>query len=88
MLRYLAPDAAPPADAVIFTRRGCSHCARAKALLREAGIDYDELVLNRDFTDRTLRALSQDATYPRVFVNGEQIGGADALAAWLAQHTA
>jgi len=86
MLGYLAPDAPKPLDVTIFSRKGCPHCARAKAALEQAGIDFEELVLNRDFTDRTLRAVAKAKTFPQVFVNGERIGGADDLVAWL-QHS-
>ena len=40
-------------------------------------------MLNRDFTDRSLRAVTARASYPQVFINGEHIGGADELEAWL-----
>jgi glutaredoxin-like protein len=83
MLAYLAPGAAKPLDATVFTRKGCPHCVRAKDALERADIAFDELVLNRDFTDRTLRAVTARASYPQVFINGEHIGGADELEAWL-----
>lgn len=83
MLRYLAPNSEVPADATVFSRKGCPHCARAKQALESAGIAYDELVLNRDFRDRTLRAVAGATTFPQVFVNGEHVGGADDLEAWL-----
>ena len=83
MLAYLAPDAPKVLDATIFTRKGCPHCARAKRALDNAGIAYDELVLNRDFSDRTLRAVSDRTSYPQVFVNGVHVGGADELEEWL-----
>lgn len=83
MLEYLAPDARKPLDVAVLSRRGCPHCARAKAALERAGIEYEELVLNRDYTDRTLRAVSRGTTFPQVFVNGENIGGADELEQWL-----
>ena len=41
-------------------------------------------MLNRDYTDRTLRAVSKNTTFPQVFVDGELIGGSDDLAEWLA----
>jgi glutaredoxin-related protein len=53
-------------------------------MLRDAGIEFEELVLNRDYTDRTLRAVSKNTTFPQVFVDGELIGGSDDLAEWLA----
>jgi len=43
--------------------------------------------LNRDYTDRTLRAVSNNTTYPQVFINGELIGGSDDLEAWLAKRS-
>ncbi len=83
MLEYLDPDAAKPFDVAVFSRPGCPHCAKAKGLLRDAGIEFEELVLNRDYTDRTLRAISNVTTYPQVFVNAEHVGGAEELEAWL-----
>ncbi len=83
MLAYLAPDAPKPADATVFSRKGCPHCTRAKHALQQAGIAFEELVLNRDYTDRTLRAVSARTSFPQVFINGEHIGGADDLETWL-----
>lgn len=80
MLRHLAPDAKPPHDIVLFTKPGCSHCARAKQLLGDQGWIYDEL----PSTPRRLRALSGRATTPQVFIDGTYIGGADELAHYLA----
>ena len=85
MLSYLAPSEAKPLDVTVFSRGGCPHCARAKSLLRDAGIDFEALELNNEFSDRTLRAVSGATTVPQVFVNGELIGGADQLESWLAQ---
>jgi len=85
MLAYLDPDAVRPIDAAVFSRPGCPFCVRAKGLLRDAGIEFEELVLNRDYTDRTLRAVSDATTYPQVFINGEHIGGSDDLEAWLSK---
>jgi glutaredoxin-like protein len=83
MLEFIAPDVSKPLDVAVFSRPGCPHCAKAKSLLQDAGIEYEELVLNRDYTDNTLRAVSNQITYPQVFINAEHIGGADDLEAWL-----
>jgi len=85
MLEYLDPHAEKPHDVTVFARPGCPHCAKAKGLLRDAGIEFEELVLNKDYTDRTLRAVANATTYPQVFVDGEHVGGADDLEGWLAQ---
>ncbi len=83
MLAYLDPKASRPLDVTVFSRPGCVYCARAKGLLSDAGIEFEELVLNRDYTDRTLRAVADRTSYPQVFINGHHIGGSDEVAAWL-----
>lgn len=88
MLEYLGPNIERPASVAVFGRKGCVHCARAKRLLEAHGYEYEELVLNHDYSDRTLRAVSGATTFPQIFVNGELIGGADALEAWLDQRQA
>jgi len=88
MLAYVAPNAAKPHDVTVFTRPGCPYCARAKGMLDEAGIVFEELVLNRDYSERSLRAVAGASTVPQVFVNGELIGDSDAVANWLDQRKA
>lgn len=83
MLEFLAPQAAKPLDVTVFSRGGCGYCAKAKALLQEAGIDFEALELNKHYTDRTLRAVANATILPQVFINGEKIGGANDLEAWL-----
>jgi glutaredoxin-like protein len=84
MLGYLAPGSARPLDITVFSRAGCPHCVRAKGLLRDAGLEFEVLELNQDYTDRTLRAVASATTLPQVFINGERLGGADDLQQWLA----
>jgi len=79
MLGYIAPNAQLPLNVTLFSRDGCAYCAQAKALLQDAGIAYEELVLNRDFSESTIRAVSGEATVPQVFINGSLIGGSEAL---------
>jgi glutaredoxin-like protein len=83
MLDYIAPDADKPLDVTLFTREGCPFCVRAKGMLRDAGVDYDELVLNRDFGEVTLRAVAGVSMVPQVFINGQHVGGSDALEGYL-----
>lgn len=84
MLDYIAPKEVKPMDVSIFTRKGCSYCARAKGLLHDAGIEFEELVLNEDYTDRSLRAIAGATTVPQIFINSEHIGGSEALEKWFA----
>lgn len=83
MLAYIAPNTKAPLDVVVFTRPGCPFCAKAKGMLHDAEIAFDELVLNQDYTNRALRAVTGADMVPQVFVNGELIGGSDKLEAWL-----
>ena len=87
MLKYLDSDIELPYDVAVFSREGCPFCVRAKGLLNEAGIEFEELVLNQDYTDRTLRAVSSNTTFPQVFINGDLIGGSDDLEAWLKERS-
>lgn len=87
MLMHLDPASKLPYDVAVFSRDGCPFCVRAKGLLNDAGIEFEELVLNRDYTDQTLRAVSTNTTYPQVFINGQLIGGSDDLAEWLGKNT-
>ncbi len=85
MLAYLAPKASKPMDVAVFSRDGCPFCAKAKEALDNAGILFEELVLNKDYTEQGLRAVSNAASIPQVFVNGQLIGGSDAVLDWLAK---
>jgi glutaredoxin-like protein len=83
MLNYIAPKAVKPLDVTVFARKGCVYCAKAKGLLHDAGIEFEELELNKDYTDRTLRAVANAMTYPQIFINGDHIGGTEQLEQWL-----
>ena len=87
MLAYVAPQAAKPMDVTVFTRQGCPFCVRAKGMLKDAGIDFEELVLNQDYSEMTLRAVSGVSAVPQVFINGELIGGSAQLEAWMDERT-
>jgi len=88
MFAHVLPGGELPHDVAVFTREGCGFCARAKGLLNDASIEFEELVLNRDYTDQTLRAVSSQISYPQVFIDGKHIGGSDDLAEWLVKRDA
>lgn len=68
-----------PKSVALFTRPGCPSCAKAVELLSKNGLKYEEHVLNRDYSIKTLVALSGKTTVPQVFIQGERIGGAEEL---------
>ena len=83
MLKYINPEAVKPQLVSLFTKVGCPFCARAKDSLKEHGIDYEEIVLGKDITTRSLRAVTGATTVPQVFIDGKLIGTSEALAEYL-----
>ncbi|MBX9298882.1 redoxin family protein [Chromobacterium piscinae] len=77
MLNYINPAAKKPDQVVVFTKVGCPHCARAKAVLAENGYDFVEVPLDNKIRGKVLGAVSGAMTAPQVFINGELIGSAD-----------
>jgi glutaredoxin-like protein len=84
MLRYIAPEAVKPKVVSLFTKVGCPFCARAKSLLKEHDMDYEEIVLGNGITNRSLQAVAGAATVPQVFMDGKLIGSSEALEAYFA----
>jgi len=82
MLRYLNPKARMPRSISIITKPGCPFCAKAKAMLADHGMDYEEIVLGHDATLRSVRAITGKETVPQVFIDGEYIGGSEDLEAY------
>ena len=85
MLDYINPGARKPDDVTVFAKPGCPFCANAKRMLREAGIDFEEVSLGGKVSIRSVRAATGADTVPQVFVNGERIGDSEAVEQWLAQ---
>ncbi len=83
MLEYINPKAEAPKNVTVFTRNGCPFCVKAKGMLLDAGMEYDELVLNEDFNESTIRAISGETTVPQIFIDGVRIGGSDNLEQYL-----
>ncbi len=82
MLSYINPNAKKPDQVAIFTREGCSFCAKAKALLTELGYDYAEVPLPHTVRTKVVGALANAKTVPQIYINGQYIGGAEELERW------
>ncbi len=83
MLGYINPTAKKPDQVAILTREGCAFCAKAKKQLTDAGIDYVEIPLPHAIRSRAVGAIAGSGTVPQVFINGNLIGGAEALEKFL-----
>lgn len=82
MMKYLNPNWTAKDSVAIFTKPGCPFCAKAKLLLESRGFAFEEIVLGRDATTTSLRAITGLATAPQVFIGGKHIGGSDDLEAY------
>jgi glutaredoxin-like protein len=85
MLNYINPQAKKPDQVAIFTRDGCSFCARAKTLLAEHGYKYAEVPLAHNIRTKVIGAIAGAGTVPQVYINGRHIGGAEELERYLRQ---
>lgn len=67
----------------IYTKFGCPYCARAKALLGQKGVEYDEYEINSipGKRDEMLERSNGRHTVPQIFIDGRHVGGSDDLAA-------
>jgi peroxiredoxin len=83
MLNHIAPNAKGPDQVVVFSKVGCSFCAKAKQLLSDNGFEYIDVPLENKVRGKVLGAVSGNMTAPQVFINGKLIGGAEALEQYL-----
>lgn len=70
----------------MYTKDNCPWCVKAKRLLNDCGIQYEELKLGIDYEREDLKALLPDSlplTVPQIFVYDKRIGGYEDLAEYL-----
>ena len=67
----------------IYTKAWCGYCARAKALLGDKGVAFDEydISMGGATRDEMLKRAPGQTTVPQIFIDGQHIGGSDDLAA-------
>lgn len=77
--------------AEVFFKNNCPFCVRAKELLRERGIEFDEIeaVSNREVLIERVTAATGFApkTVPQIFLDGQHIGGYDDLVEYFNNQT-
>lgn len=68
------------ARVVLYTKRYCSYCHAAKALLRAKNVDFEEIdVTDDEALQEEVRNRSGRSTVPQIFVDGQPVGGYDEL---------
>jgi glutaredoxin-like protein len=81
MLDFINPDAIKPQPISVFTKPGCPFCQAAKSLLNEQGLAFEEIVLGRDASLVSLKAITGSTTVPQEFIGGEYVGDSEQLKA-------
>ena len=67
----------------IYTKFTCGYCHRAKALLNDKGVPFEEHDITMGGPDREemIQRAGGRSTVPQIFIGGDHIGGSDDLAA-------
>lgn len=64
----------------IYTTSWCPYCHRALALLKDAGLEYEQIAVDSDPDTRAwLREATGQRTVPQIFFGDESIGGCSEL---------
>ena len=69
------------AEVVMYSTMFCPFCMRAKALLKEKGVEFEEIDVMFDSAKRAemTERSGGGRTVPQIFIDGEPIGGFDEL---------
>jgi glutaredoxin 3 len=71
------------ANITIYTRAFCGFCARAVSLLKQKGVDFEEIDagMSPEKRQEMIQRANGASTYPQIFINDEHIGGCDDMMA-------
>ena len=68
------------ANVEIYTKATCPFCHRAKALLAQKGVAFQEIAIDGDAEKREeMIKRSGRTTVPQIFIDAQHIGGCDDL---------
>lgn len=73
----------PDVTVDIYTKFGCGYCFRAKRLLDEKGVAYNEfdITMGGPKRDEMMERAPLARTVPQIFIGEVHVGGSDDLAA-------
>lgn len=72
----------------IYTKGHCPYCHRAKALLEQKGITFEEFKIDvqPELRATMIQRANGASTVPQIFINNQHIGGCDDMFALESQH--
>ncbi|HIG22385.1 MAG TPA: glutaredoxin 3 [Henriciella marina] len=67
----------------IYTRAFCPFCTRAVSLLKQKGVDFNEIDagMDPDKKQEMIQRSNGGRTFPQIFIGEEHIGGCDEMMA-------
>ncbi len=67
------------ADVTIYTRPMCPYCVRAVQLLKEKGVDFEEIDagFDRAKKEEMISRANGARTFPQIFIGDNHVGGCD-----------
>jgi len=83
MLNYINADAKAPPSITILSKASCPFCKKSKEMLDAKGLAYEEIVIGKDATHISTRAIAGSASVPQIFIDGKHIGGSSELEEYL-----
>lgn len=65
----------------IYTKGHCPYCHRAKALLAQKGVEFEEIAIDvqPELRDVMIERAHGGWTVPQIFINDTHVGGCDDL---------
>ena len=64
----------------IYTTQICPYCVRAKNMLKDRNISYEEIkITSQELMQEMLNRSSGRRTVPQIFIDNKHIGGSDDL---------
>lgn len=75
------------ASVTIYTKVYCPYCVRAKALLDQKGVSFNEIKIDEqpELRPEMIERAGGRTTVPQIFINNQHVGGCDDLYALDAQ---
>jgi glutaredoxin len=70
-------------NVLVYSKENCAFCVRAKKLLEQNSIDYEELIIGRDIDrDKFISMFPEVKTVPHIIIDNNTIGGFTQLEEW------
>ena len=67
-------------NVTVYTTQFCPYCVRAKMLLDNKGVTYEEIRIDSDPSQRqVMQERSQRTSVPQIFIDDFHVGGCDDL---------